>query len=102
MIDPSFWIALLALGASIIFGVITASHNSSIDVKAEIDEAKKEAASSAKIETALHNIQSDTSEIKSDQKNIRADIDNLNHRLIKTEESLKAAWIQIDETKGND
>jgi flagellar capping protein FliD len=101
MIDPSFWVALLALVASIIFGIITATRNQDIDVKAEINKAKEEAASSAKIETALHAIQSDTSEIKADQKGIRADIDDMNKRLIKVEESLKTAWTQIDEMRGN-
>ena len=44
MIDPSFWVALAALVVSIVFGIITATRNGSVDVKAEIEEAKKEAA----------------------------------------------------------
>ena len=66
MIDPSFWAALAALAVSVIFGILTATRNGNVDVKAEIDEAKKEAASSAKIETALNSIQSDTRDIKAD------------------------------------
>lgn len=100
MIDPSFWVALAALAVSIIFSVLTATRNGSIDVKAEIEEAKKEATSSAKIETALSAIQSDTSEIKADQKGVRADIADMNRRLIKVEESLKSAWVRIDEIRG--
>jgi peptidoglycan hydrolase CwlO-like protein len=100
MIDPSFWVALAALIVSIVFGIITATRNGSIDVKAEIDEAKKEAALSAKIETALNSIQSDTREIKADQKGVRADITDMNQRLTKVEESLKSAWVRIDEIRG--
>lgn len=99
MIDPSFWVALSALAVSIVFGIIGASRNNNVDVKAEIDEAKREAASNAKIETALNSIQSDTREIKTDQKGIRADITDMGQRLTKVEESLKAAWIRIDEFK---
>lgn len=100
MIDPSFWVALAALIVSIVFGIITATRNGSVDVKAEIDEAKKEAASNAKIETALNSIQSDTREIKADQKGVRADITDMNQRLTKVEESLKSAWMRIDEIRG--
>lgn len=102
MIDPSFWVALLALVASIVFGVITATRNNSVDVKSEIEEAKKEAASSAKIETALTAIQSDTSEIKEAQKGVRADINDLKIRQTKTEESLKSAWKRIDELNSDE
>lgn len=48
-IDPSFWVALTALSASIIFGVIGALRNNNVDVKSEIDEAKKEASTDTKI-----------------------------------------------------
>lgn len=100
MIDPSFWVALAALVVSIVFGIITATRNGSVDVKAEIEEAKKEAASSAKIETALNSIQSDTREIKSEQKGVRADMNEISRRLTKVEESLKSAWVRIDEIRG--
>lgn len=99
-VDPSFWVALLALAASIIFGVIGASRNNSVDVKSEIEEAKKEAASSARIETALNSIQSDTREIKSEQKGVRSDMNEISRRLTKVEESLKSAWVRIDEIRG--
>lgn len=102
MIDPSFWVALAALVASIVFGIITATRNGSVDVKAEIEEAKKEAASNAKIETALNSIQSDTRDIKADQKGVRDNLNTMNQRLIKVEESLKSAWMRIDEIKGGD
>lgn len=100
MIDPSFWVALAALVVSIVFGIITATRNGSVDVKAEIEEAKKEAASSAKIETALNSIQSDTREIKSEQKGVRSDMNEISRRLTKVEESLKSAWVRIDEIRG--
>ena len=100
MIDPSFWVALAALVVSIVFGIITATRNGSVDVKAEIEEAKKEAASSAKIETALNSIQSDTREIKSEQKGVRSDMNEISRRLTKVEESLKSAWMRIDEIRG--
>lgn len=99
MIDPSFWVALAALTVSIIFGIITAARNGSVDVKAEIDEAKKEAASSAKIETALNNIMSDTRDIKIDQKALMSDITSLKERMTKNEENLKSVWIRIDEMR---
>ena len=102
VIDPSFWVALAALIVSIVFGIITATRNGSVDVKAEIDEAKKEAASSAKIETALNSIQSDTRDIKADQKGVRDNLNTMNQRLIKVEESLKSAWMRIDEIKGGE
>lgn len=100
MIDPSFWVALAALVVSIVFGIITATRNGSVDVKAEIEEAKKEAASSAKIETALNSIQSDTREIKSEQKGVRSDMNEISRRLTKVEESLKSAWVRINEIRG--
>jgi DNA repair ATPase RecN len=100
MIDPSFWVALLALAASIIFGVIGATRNNSVDVKSEIEEAKKEAASSARIETALNSIKSDTRDIKSEQKGVRLDMNEMSRRLTKVEESLKSAWVRIDEIRG--
>lgn len=98
-IDPSFWVALTALSASIIFGVIGASRNNNVDVKSEIDEAKKEAASSAKIETALNSIMSDTRDIKIDQKALMSDVNSLKERMTKNEESLKSVWIRIDEMR---
>lgn len=98
-IDPSFWVALIALLASIIFGVIGASRNNNVDVKSEIDEAKKEAASSAKIETALNSIMSDTRDIKIDQKALMSDVNSLKERMTKNEESLKSVWIRIDEMR---
>lgn len=99
-IDPSVWVAIAALLVSIVFGVIGATRNSNVDVKSEIEEAKKEAALSAKIETALNAIMSDTREIKSDQKSLMADVNDLKERMTKQEESLKSAWVRIDEIRG--
>ena len=99
-IDPSVWVAIAALLVSVVFGVIGATRNSNVDVKSEIEEAKKEAALSAKIETALNAIMSDTREIKSDQKSLMADVNDLKERMTKQEESLKSAWIRIDEIRG--
>ena len=100
MIDPSVWVALAALLVSVVFGIIGATRNSSVDVKSEIEEAKKEAASSAKIETALNSIMNDTREIKTDQKSLMSDVNDLKERVTKQEESLKSAWIRIDEIRG--
>lgn len=99
-IDPSVWVAIAALLVSVVFGVIGATRNSNVDVKSEIEEAKKEAALSAKIETALSTIMSDTREIKSDQKSLMADVNDLKERMTKQEESLKSAWARIDEIRG--
>jgi hypothetical protein len=99
-IDPSVWVAIAALLVSVVFGVIGATRNSNVDVKSEIEEAKKEAALSAKIETALNAIMSDTREIKSDQKSLMADVNDLKERMTKQEESLKSAWVRIDEIRG--
>lgn len=99
-IDPSVWVAIAALLVSVVFGVIGATRNSNVDVKSEIEEAKKEAALSAKIETALNAIMSDTREIKSDQKSLMADVNDLKERVTKQEESLKSAWVRIDEIRG--
>lgn len=99
-IDPSVWVAIAALLVSVVFGIIGATRNSNVDVKSEIEEAKKEAAISAKIETALNAIMSDTREIKSDQKSLMADVNDLKERMTKQEESLKSAWIRIDEIRG--
>lgn len=99
-IDPSVWVAIAALLVSVVFGIIGATRNSNVDVKGEIEEAKKEAALSAKIETALNAIMSDTREIKSDQKSLMADVNDLKERMTKQEESLKSAWIRIDEIRG--
>lgn len=99
-IDPSVWVAIAALLVSVVFGIIGATRNSNVDVKSEIEEAKKEAALSAKIETALNAIMSDTREIKSDQKSLMADVNDLKERMTKQEESLKSAWIRIDEIRG--
>ena len=94
MIDPSVWVALAALLVSVVFGIIGATRNSSVDVKSEIEEAKKEAASSAKIETALNSIMNDTRE------SLMSDVNDLKERVTKQEESLKSAWIRIDEIRG--
>lgn len=102
MIDPSVWVALAALLVSVVFGIIGATRNSSVDVKSEIEEAKKEAASSAKIETALNSIMNDTREIKTDQKSLMSDVNDLKERVTKQEESLKSAWIRIDEMRRKD
>ena len=99
MIDPSVLVAIAALLVSVVFGVIGATRNSNVDVKSEIEEAKKEAASSAKIETALNSIMSDTREIKSDQKSLMSDVNELKERVTKQEESLKSAWVRIDEIR---
>lgn len=99
-IDPSVWVAIAALLVSVVFGIIGATRNSNVDVKSEIEEAKKEAALSAKIETALNAIMSDTREIKSDQKSLMADVNDLKERMTKQEESLKSAWVRIDEIRG--
>ena len=99
-IDPSVWVAIAALLVSVVFGVIGATRNSNVDVKSEIEEAKKEAALSAKIETALNAIMSDTREIKSDQKSLMADVNDLKERMTKQEESLKSAWVRNDEIRG--
>ena len=99
-IDAPVWVAIAALLVSVVFGVIGATRNSNVDVKSEIEEAKKEAALSAKIETALNAIMSDTREIKSDQKSLMADVNNLKERMTKQEESLKSAWVRIDESRG--
>lgn len=99
-IDPSVWVAIAALLVSVVFGIIGTTRNSNVDVKSEIEEAKKEAALSAKIETALNAIMSDTREIKSDQKSLMADVNDLKERMTKQEESLKSAWIRIDEIRG--
>lgn len=98
-IDPSVWVAIAALLVSVVFGIIGATRNSNVDVKSEIEEAKKEAASSAKIETALNSIMSDTREIKSDQKSLMSDVNELKERVTKQEESLKSAWVRIDEIR---
>ena len=99
-IDPSVWVAIAALLVSVVFGIIGATRNSNVDVKSEIEEAKKEAALSAKIETALNAIMSDTREIKSDQKSLMADVNDLKERMTKQGESLKSAWVRIDEIRG--
>ena len=98
-IDPSVWVAIAALLVSVVFGIIGATRNSNVDVKSELEEAKKDAALSAKIETALNAIMSDTREIKSDQKSLMADVNDLKERMTKQEESKKSAWVRIDEKK---
>ncbi len=98
----AIFVSICALGVSVIFGVINALHASGGDVRAQIEQAKTEAANAAKIETALNGIQSDTREIKSDQKGIRETIDTMNNRLTIVEQSTKSAHHRIDRIEGKE
>ncbi len=98
----TIFISLTALIVSVVFGIINAAHTSGGDVRQQIEQAKKEAATSAKIETALNGIQSDTREIKSDQKGVQNTINSMNNRLIVVEQSTKSAHHRIDRIEGKE
>ena len=97
MIEPTIAISLGALVCSLVFGAITAVHNNGGDIRQQIEQAKLEAARSAKIETALQGIQSDTKEIREDQKVFRNAVADLNQKMLSVEQSVKSAHHRIDE-----
>lgn len=99
-IDPSFWVSLFSLACVVIFGVITATHNGHGDIKAEIDEAKKEAARDSKIETMLMSIQENTTEIKNDQKSLREDVNQLTSKVTLLDAKVMRAHERIDILEG--
>lgn len=94
--EPSVIISLLSLAGMIVFGVLTAAHNNSGDVRQQIEEAKKEAAANAKIELSLDSIKADTGEIRSEQRTMRMDINDYGKRLVIVEQSAKSAHHRID------
>ncbi|EEP28205.1 hypothetical protein [Shuttleworthella satelles] len=97
MIEPAILVALASLIGTVVFGILTAVHNNGGDVREEIEKARLEAARGAKIETALQNIQKDTTEIKEDQKAFRSTVADISNRLLTVEQSAKSAHHRIDE-----
>lgn len=97
MIEPAILVALASLIGTVIFGILSAVHDSGGDVRQQIEQAKAEAARSAKIETALQRIQTDTGEIKDEQKAFREEVAEVNKKLLSVEQSVKSAHHRIDE-----
>lgn len=97
MIEPAILVALASLIGTVIFGILSAVHDSGGDVRQQIEQAKAEAAKNAKIETALQRIQTDTGEIKDEQKAFREEVAEVNKKLLSVEQSVKSAHHRIDE-----
>lgn len=95
--DPSTWISLAALAISIIFGTLNAGHTSRTDVKEQLEDARRDAAQQARIETSLSTIQQDTGDIKSDLRGLKSDMQDITTRLAKVEQSVSSAHKRIDE-----
>lgn len=95
-------ISAVGLLVSIIFSILGAVHNNGGDVRVQIDQARKEAATSAKIETALNGIKSDTNNIRTDLKNVNETMVNINMRLVAVEQSTKSAHKRIDMINGKE
>lgn len=94
--DPSVIISLLSLAGVVVFGVLTAVHNSGGDVRQQLEDAKREAATNAKIETSLDSIKVDTAEIRTEQRSLRTDMAEYNRRLTVVEQSTKSAHHRLD------
>lgn len=95
--DPSTWISLAAVAISLVFGVLNAGHASQTDVKEQLEDARRDAAQQARIETSLSTIQQDTGDIKSDLRGLKSDMQDITTRLVKVEQSVSSAHKRIDE-----
>lgn len=96
MIDPALVVSILSFIGMIVFGVITAVHNGNGDVRQQLEQAKTDAAKSARIETTLGSIKNDTGEIRTEQRSIRSEMNDYGRRLVIVEQSTKSAHHRID------
>jgi septal ring factor EnvC (AmiA/AmiB activator) len=94
--EPGMIVSIVSVIAVVVFGILTARHNSETDVAAQIEQAKEAAAREARVETLLGGIRQDTQEIKSDMKGLQSSVQDLNERMIKVEQSTKSAHHRID------
>lgn len=96
MMAPEEIIALIALGVSVLFSVLSSTRSSAEDVRKQIEDAKKEAAEKATIQSSLASIKSDTEGTRSELRSMRGDIGEIGKRLLVVEQSTKSAHHRID------
>lgn len=94
--EPEMIVSLVSVICVVVFGILTARHNNTTDVSAQIEQARDSAAREARVETLLSGIRQDTQEIKTDMKTLQGNVQDLNERMIRVEQSTKSAHHRID------
>lgn len=91
-IELTILISLISVSAALFFGLKSAKRLDKQDIESKAME-------NAKIIVKLNDIGNDVKDIKYDISTVKVDVKEIDKRLIKTEESLKAAWKRIEEKK---
>ncbi len=91
-LELSLIISGMALAFSVFFGLATYRRNQRTDTQ-------KDASEMTTVLIKLENISAGITEIKSELNSVKSEIKEMNHRVTIIEQSLKAAWRQIDEMK---
>lgn len=89
-IEVALLISMLAVSASIYFGLSSKKRN-------EKNDTKKDAAEMTTVIIKLDNISTGVAEIKSELTNVKSDVKEVREKNIRMDESLKSAWKRIEE-----
>lgn len=91
-VEVAVVISIISAFFAIFFGALNMRRNQKADDKQEQSDMTT-------VSIKLESIKADTNEIKNDIKSVKTDVRHNSENIIRIDESLKAAWKQINELK---